>query len=258
MPHEYQPPDFSEFFGSGLTGDDQPDLSELAKYAPQFPEWQLKYLEEEYGYAGEEYGLAGELYGMAQERSLFEEAQRGQRRAGAEEKLGLQLRGMGQQMGGTLAQSQESAYDIFGQGEQVAAGGLGARKGLTRRSMRAIEGSTERGLAGQAMGGLEAKAQYKGTLSDLASSAFGAEQALQQAGIGYESAGIQYDRAGMDYERTQEQLGRDWESDMYEYLLMLGQEFDYWAEGDFDDEHETGGDYTGGSGGDYHDVKGGP
>jgi len=166
---------------------------------------------------------------MAQDRATFEKAQRGDRRGGAETKLQRQLTGMGMQMGGALSQAQSSAYDIFGQGEQVATGGLGARSGLTRRAMRGVESSTQRGLMGQAMSGLEAKSQYQGTLAQLASDAFGSAQQLQQSGISYEAAGIAYDRAGTARDQQMEGLVKDYQDEMSDYLLMLATEFDVWG-----------------------------
>ena len=199
------------------------------QFAPTYDDWKEKYIGAEYGYQGQEYGLAGELYGMAQDRATFEKAQRGDRRGGAETKLQRQLTGMGMQMGGALSQAQSSAYDIFGQGEQVATGGLGARSGLTRRAMRGVESSTQRGLMGQAMSGLEAKSQYQGTLAQLASDAFGSAQQLQQSGISYEAAGIAYDRAGTAREQQMEGLVKDYQDEMTDYLLMLATEFDVWG-----------------------------
>lgn len=199
------------------------------QFAPTYDDWKEKYIGAEYGYQGQEYGLAGELYGLAQDRSIFEKAQRGQRRGGAETKLQRQLTGMGMQMGGALSQAQSSAYDIFGQGEQVATGGLGSRKGLTRRAMRGVESSTQRGLMGQAMSGLEAKSQYQGTLAELASSAFGSAQQLEQSGISYEAAGIAYDRAGTSRDQQMEALVKDYQGEMSDYLLMLATEFDVWG-----------------------------
>ena len=198
------------------------------EYAPTYDDWKEKYIQQDYDYAGQEYGLAGELYGMAQDRATFEKSQRQQQRSSAETGLQRQLTGMGMQMGGTLSQAQESAYDIFGQGEQVASGGLGTRSGLTRRAMKGIEGSTQRGLMGQAMSGLEAKSQYENTLANLASGAFGSAQQLEQAGISYEAAGISYDKAATDRNRAMEGLTSDYEDEMYDYLLMLGQ-MDIWS-----------------------------
>jgi len=212
------------------------------EYAPTYDDWKEKYIQQDYDYAGQEYGLAGELYGMAQDRATFEKSQRQQQRGGAETTLQRQMTGMGMQMGGTLSQAQESAYDIFGQGEQVASGGLGSRSGLTRRAMKGIEGSTERGLMGQAMSGLEAKSQYENTLASLASGAFGSAQQLEQAGIGYESAGIDYDRAATDRNRAMEGLTHDYEDEMYDYLLMLGQ-MDIWSSNinpNYNDDGTTG------------------
>ncbi len=203
-------------------------IEEYKDFAPTYDDWKEKYIQQDYDYAGQEYGLAGELYGMAQDRATFERAQRGQRREGAATNLQRQLTGMGMQMGSTLAQAQESAYDIFGQGEEVASGGLGTRSGLTRRAMRGIEQSAERGLAGQAMSGLQAKSQYESTLADLAAGAFGSAQQLQQAGISYESAGISYDRAATERNRAMESLVYDYEDEMYDYLLQLGS-MDIWA-----------------------------
>ena len=199
------------------------------QFAPTYDDWKEKYIGAEYDYQGQEYGLAGELYGMAQDRATFEKTQRGDRRGGAETKLQRQLTGMGMQMGGTLSQAQSSAYDIFGQGEQVSAGGLGSRSGLTRRAMRGVESSTQRGLMGQAMSGLAAKSQYQGTLAQLASDAFGSAQQLQQSGISYEAAGIAYDRAGTSRDQQMEGLVKDYQDEMSDYLLMLATEFDVWG-----------------------------
>lgn len=235
-------PDYTEIFND-------PKFAKYADYAPQYDDWQEQFINREYGFQSQEYGLAGDLYalageryGMAQERNLFQQVQRGEARGTAQERLDRQLTGMGQQMSGTLAQSQESAYDILGQGEQLAAGGLGARSGMTRRAMRGIEGSAERALGTQAMAGLEAKSQYKDTLSELSASAFGSAQQLgeaglayDQSGITYEAAGIAFDRAGMQRERQFAQLEADWEDEMLDYLTMLGQEFDIWYEGDLSD-----------------------
>lgn len=235
----YQPDDFSNIFGSG-EGQIDP---KFAAYAPQYDDWQETYIQQAYDFAGQEYGiaqdlygLAGERYGMAQERSLFEQVQRGDARTSAQERLDMQMMGMGQQMGGTLSGAQEQVFDILGQGEQMGAGGLGTRSGMTRRAMRSIEGSTERALAGQAMTGLEAKSQYESTLGDIAASAFGSAQSLAESGLAYEQAGlsleasgIEYGRAGMQYGQAMDELAADWEDEMYDYLLMLGTEFDEWG-----------------------------
>ena len=195
-------PDYSEIFSD-------PQFAKYADYAPQYDDWQEQFINQEYGFQGQEYGLAGDLYsmageryGMAQERNLFQQVQRGEARGTAQERLGMQLTGMGQQMGGTLSQAQESAYDVLGQGEQLGAGGLGTRSGMTRRAMKGIEGSTERALGTQSMAGLEAKSQYKSTLSDLSAGAFGSAQQLGEAGLSYDQAGISYDAAGIAYDRA--------------------------------------------------------
>jgi len=226
-------------------GYDEEDIEKYAGFAPSYEQWQEKYLEEEYGYAGEEYDIAGEQYRMAGERDVFATARRGEAREAAGKELGFAYQTMGQQMTGTLASSQTQAYDIFAQGEQVAAGGLGARKGLTQRGMQTLEAGTETALGGQAMTGLRAEAAYEGTLSDVAASAFGAAQQYETAGLQYDLADIGFRRAGTEYERGYEELGQDYEQAMYDYLLMLGQEFDIWSEGDVvthtQDDYEQGG-----------------
>ena len=212
-------------FTDALSGIDEKYL----QFAPKYDSYMEKYIGGEYDLKGQEYGLAGEIYGMAQERSSFEKGQRAQGRDSAQDTLGLSLRGMGQQMGGTLASSQDSAYNIFSQGEQVASGGLGSRSGLTRRGMKSVEDSTERSLMGQAMTGIGAKSQYEDTLAAISGQAFSSAQSLEQSGISYEAAGISYDRAGMQRDKQMEGLTKDYEDEMYDYLLMLGQNFDVWG-----------------------------
>lgn len=227
-------------------GYDEEDIEKYSGFAPSYEQWQEKYLEEEYGYAGEEYDIAGEQYRMAGERDVFATARRGEARESAGKELGFAYQTMGQQMTGTLASSQTQAYDIFAQGEQVAAGGLGARKGLTQRGMQTLEAGTETALGGQAMTGLRAEAAYEGTLSDVAASAFGAAQQYETAGLQYDLADIGFRRAGSEYRSGYEELYRDYEQSMYDYLLMLGQEFDIWGEGK--DEEGYGADYKPGGG----------
>tara|TARA_R100001082_G_scaffold44069_1_gene23369 strand:- start:16364 stop:17311 length:948 start_codon:yes stop_codon:yes gene_type:complete len=236
-------PDYSEIFSD-------PAFAQYADYAPQYDDWQEQFINLEYGFQSQEYGLAGDMYalageryGMAQERSLFEQVQRGDARTSAQERLDMQMRGMGQQMGGTLAQSQEQAYDLLSQGEELGTSGLGTRRGSTRRAMKKIEGSSERALESQAMAGLEAKSQYKSTMGDISASAFGSAQQLQQSGLEYdqsgltyEAAGIAFDRAGMQRERDFAQLSADYEDEMLDYLTMLGQEFGVWWEGDLPED----------------------
>lgn len=227
-------------------GYDEENIEKYAGFAPSYEQWQEKYLEEEYGYAGEEYDIAGEQYRMAGERDVFATARRGEAREAAGKELGFAYQTMGQQMTGTLASSQTQAYDIFAQGEQVAAGGLGARKGLTQRGMQTLEAGTETALGGQAMTGLRAEAAYEGTLSDVAASAFGAAQQYETAGLQYDLADIGFRRAGSEYRSGYEELYRDYEQSMYDYLLMLGQEFDIWGEGQ--GEEGYGADYQPGGG----------
>ena len=223
MAHEAGHIDFSDAF-SGID-------SKYLKFAPKYDDYKEKYISGEYDLKGEEYGLAGEIFGMARDRSAFEQSERDRGRQSAQDTLGLSLRGMGQQMSGTLASTQESAYNIFNQGEQVASGGLGTRSGLTSRSMKGLESNTERTLTSQAMSGIGAKSQYEDSLASLSGQALSSAQSLQQAGISYDAAGISYERAGMQMDRQMEDLTKDYEKEMYDYLLMLGQNFDIWGQG---------------------------
>ena len=99
------------------------------------------------------------------------------------------------------------------------------------------------------MTGLEAKSQYESTLGDIAASAFGSAQSLAESGLAYEQAGlsleasgIEYGRAGMQYGQAMDELAADWEDEMYDYLLMLGTEFDEWGDfGNTDDDDDGGG-----------------
>jgi hypothetical protein len=212
-------------FTSALSGIDEKYL----EFAPTYDSWKEKYIGGEYDLQGQEYGLAGELYGMAQERSIFEKGERDRGRESASDTLAFSLRGMGQQMGSTLASAQDSTYDIFSQGEQVASGGLGTRSNLTKKSMKSVEDTTERSLMSQAMTGIGAKSAYEDTLASISGQAFSSAQALEQSGISYEAAGISYDRAGMQRDKQMEGLVKDYEDEMYDYLLMLGQNFDVWG-----------------------------
>ena len=214
-------PDFSDAF-SGID-------EKYLQYAPTYDDYMEKYIGGEYDLKGQEYGLAGEIYGMAQERSAFEKGERARGRESASDTLAFSLRGMGQQMGSTLASAQDSTYNIFSQGEQVSSGGLGTRSNLTRRAMGSVEDSTEANLMSQAMSGIQAKSTYEDTLAGLSGQAFSSAQALEQAGISYDAAGISYDRAGMQRDKQMESLVKDYEDEMYDYLLMLGQNFYIWG-----------------------------
>ena len=216
-------PDFTDAF-SGID-------EKYLQYAPTYDDYMEKYIGGEYDLKGQEYGLAGEIYGMAQERSAFEKGERARGRESASDTLAFSLRGMGQQMGSTLASAQDSTYNIFSQGEQVSSGGLGTRSNLTRRAMGSVEDSTEANLMSQAMSGIQAKSTYEDTLAGLSGQAFSSAQALEQAGISYDAAGISYDRAGMQRDKQMESLVKDYEDEMYDYLLMLGQNFDIWGGG---------------------------
>jgi hypothetical protein len=101
------------------------------------------------------------------------------------------------------------------------------------------------------MTGLEAKSQYKSTMGDIAASAFGSAQSLDESGLAYdqaglslEASGIEYGRAGMEYSRSMDELAHDWEEDMYDYLFMLGETTGEWADfglDDDDDDDDDGG-----------------
>lgn len=226
MAHEIghiEMPDFTDAF-SGID-------EKYLQYAPTYDEYMEKYIGAEYDLKGQEYGLAGEIFGMAQDRSAFEKGERDRLRQSATDSLSLSLTGMGRQMGSTLASSQDSAYNIFSQGEQVASGGLGTRSNLTSKAMENIESSTESTLMGQAMSGVQAKSAYQDTLAGISGQALSSAQALEQAGISYEAAGISYDRAGIQRDKQMENLVQDYEDEMYDYLLMLGQNFDIWGGG---------------------------
>ena len=224
MAHEIghiEMPDFTDAF-SGID-------EKYLQYAPTYDDYMEKYIGAEYDLKGQEYGLAGEIFGMAQDRSAFEKGERDRLRQSATDSLSLSLTGMGRQMGSTLASSQDSAYNIFSQGEQVASGGLGTRSNLTSKAMENIESSTESTLMGQAMSGVQAKSTYQDTLAGISGQALSSAQALEQAGISYEAAGISYDRAGIQRDKQMENLVQDYEDEMYDYLLMLGQNFDIWG-----------------------------
>ena len=216
-------PDFSD----ALSGIDEKYL----QFAPTYDDYMEKYIGAEYDLQGQEYGLAGEIYQMAEDRAVFETDERDRQRTSAADTLSLSLRGMGQQMGSTLASAQDSAYNIFSQGEQVASGGLGARSNLTTRAMSSIEDSTQASLMNQAMSGIQAKSNYEDTLANLSGQAFSSAQALEQAGISYDAAGIGYERAGIKRDQQMEGLVKDYEDEMYDYLLMLGENFDIWGGG---------------------------
>ena len=216
-------PDFSD----ALSGIDEKYL----QFAPTYDDYMEKYIGAEYDLQGQEYGLAGEIYQMAEDRAVFETDERDRQRTSAADTLSLSLRGMGQQMGSTLASAQDSAYNIFSQGEQVASGGLGARSNLTTRAMSSIEDSTQASLMNQAMSGIQAKSNYENTLANLSGQAFSSAQALEQAGISYDAAGIGYERAGIKRDQQMEGLVKDYEDEMYDYLLMLGENFDIWGGG---------------------------
>mgnify|MGYP003113286813 FL=1 len=220
---EIRMPDFSDAF-SGID-------EKYLQFAPTYDDYMEKYIGAEYDLQGQEYGLAGEIYQMAEDRAVFETDERDRQRASAADTLSLSLRGMGQQMGSTLASAQDSAYNIFSQGEQVASGGLGARTNLTTRAMSSIEDSTQASLMGQAMSGIQAKSNYEDALANLSGQAFSSAQALEQAGISYDAAGIGYERAGIKRDQQMEQLVKDYEDEMYDYLLMLGENFDIWGTG---------------------------
>ena len=213
-------PDFSD----ALSGIDEKYL----QFAPTYDDYMEKYIGAEYDLQGQEYGLAGEIYQMAEDRAVFETDERDRQRTSAADTLSLSLRGMGQQMGSTLASAQDSAYNIFSQGEQVASGGLGARSNLTTRAMSSIEDSTQASLMNQAMSGIQAKSNYENTLANLSGQAFSSAQALEQAGISYDAAGIGYERAGIKRDQQMEGLVKDYEDEMYDYLLMLGENFYIW------------------------------
>ena len=216
-------PDFSD----ALSGIDEKYL----QFAPTYDDYMEKYIGAEYDLQGQEYGLAGEIYQMAEDRAVFETDERDRQRTSASDTLSLSLRGMGQQMGSTLASAQDSAYNIFSQGEQVTSGGLGTRSNLTTRAMSSIEDSTQASLMNQAMSGIQAKSNYEDTLSNLSGQAFSSAQALEQAGISYDAAGIGYERAGIKRDQQMEGLVKDYEDEMYDYLLMLGENFDIWGGG---------------------------
>lgn len=214
-------PDFTDAF-SGID-------EKYLQYAPTYDDYMEKYIGAEYDLQGEEYGLAGEIYQMAQDRSVFETSERDRQRDLAADSLSLSLRGMGQQMGSTLASAQDSTYNIFSQAEQVASGGLGTRSNLTERAMESVEDTTSANLMNQAMSGIQAKSAYEDTLASLSGQAFSSAQALEQAGISYDAAGIGYERAGIQRDKQMEGLVKDYEDEMYDYLLMLGQNFDIWG-----------------------------
>ena len=223
MAHEAGHIDFADAF-SGIE-------SKYLKFAPKYDDYKEKYISGEYDLKGEEYGLAGEIFGMAKDRSAFEKGERSRGRDSAQDALGMSLKSMGQQMGGTLSSAQDSTYNIFSQGEQISSGGLGTRSGLSSRAMKNVESSTERGLTSQAMSGIGAKSQYQDTLASLSGQALSSAQSLQQAGISYDAAGISYERAGMQMDKQFEDLTKNYEDEMYDYLLMLGQNFDIWGDG---------------------------
>ena len=97
--------------------------------------------------------------------------------------------------------------------------------------MKGLESNTERTLTSQAMSGIGAKSQYEDSLASLSGQALSSAQSLQQAGISYDAAGISYERAGMQMDKQFEDLTKGYEDEMYDYLLMLGQNFDIWGVG---------------------------
>ena len=108
MAHEIghiEMPDFTDAF-SGID-------EKYLQFAPTYDDYMEKYIGAEYDLKGQEYGLAGEIFGMAQDRSAFEKDQRSLGRESAADTLSLSLRGMGQQMGASLATAQDSAYNIL-------------------------------------------------------------------------------------------------------------------------------------------------
>ena len=152
--------DFIDMSGEELMeemGYDITDVEKYGEFVPQYDPWREEF--------------AGQRRGIEQDIGALKTAQLAGRGESLKKSFGFQMEDIQQKMGGALGQGEQSLYNIYTQGQQVAAGGLGGRSGISRRARRGISGEVGAALGGFRSQGLQMENQLLASLSDLSTEA---------------------------------------------------------------------------------------
>ena len=212
MPTKYGQPNPSSPSLSDLTSGSIQDIlsnmgfsqSDIDKYAEYFQDYD-PYKEE---YAQERYGIEAEGFGLEKAGISLQEG------------LTRDLYGLGQmsfdrKMGQTLSAGEGQMYDIYSQQRQLSGSGLGDTSRFTKRAKKTA-------MSG-AYGGLQ-------DLSDqMWESDIRFSSAMSGYGLQRSEIGIKESLADLELRQVQEESRRDYEDEFWDFLTMLGTEFDVFA-----------------------------
>lgn len=152
--------DFVDLSGEELMeemGYDPADVEKYGEFVPEYDPWR------------EEFAL--DRRDLERDIGALKTSQLAGRGEALKKSFGFQMEDIQQKMGGALGQGEQSLYNIYTQGQQVAAGGLGGRSGISRRARRGISGEVGAALGGFRSQGLQMENQLLASLSDLSTEA---------------------------------------------------------------------------------------
>ena len=179
-------------------GYEDQDITKYSEYFQDYDPYKSEFAQERYGFEMEGIGL--KEAGIGIEQSLTQDL------------YGLGQVALDKKLGQTYETGESQMYDIFAQGDTLASGGLGDRSRFGKRAKKGVMSGTY-----GAMENINLEQQEQDIRYGSAMQGFN----VQRQGLGLEKS-----LADLDMRTVIAESERDYEDEFWDFLTMLGIEFD--------------------------------